>query len=315
MVSDEITPLSKARQALAQATTPQASKDVEAMAAAAQAWAKEQNDFELAFEAAVVYIMARCKTTELIAPNIRPDGRPNNMDPDVHIISDYGFTHKQWQRRKAELEALQDQVDFEQYHDECIEKGVLPTPYGLRSFHYKRDMRHGNVQTIYAPQGMDACQTPAYAIDPLLPYLSRFSTIWEPAAGEGLMVDALLDSGFHVLASDLIRDQNFFFYEPDEEWDCLVTNPPYSIKFKWLERCYQLGKPFALLMPLEALGTRTAQEMFDACGIEIILLNRRVNFKMPEKGWEAGGATFPTVWYTWQLNLGSQLVFGKIEYE
>ncbi len=69
----ELTPVSKARQALAQADTPQKSKQVEAMAAAAIAWAtanegwhKEEDKFKLAFEASLVYIETRCNTTELI---------------------------------------------------------------------------------------------------------------------------------------------------------------------------------------------------------------------------------------------------------
>ena len=184
----------------------------------------------------------------------------------------------------------------------------------VNDFNYKRDNRHAQAQDIYTPLGMDACQTPAYAIDPLMPYLIPFQTIWEPAAGEGLLVDALSDctfTKFTVIASDLIEGKNFFEYEPDE-WDCLVTNPPYSVKFQWLKRCFELGKPFALLMPIDTLGAKTAQELFELYGIEVMLLNQRVNFKMPVKGWEAGGAQFSTAWFTWGLGLGAQLVFGKL---
>lgn len=83
----------------------------------------------------------------------------------------------------------------------------------VNDFNYKRDMRRTSVQNIYVPLGMDACQTPGYAIDPLLPYLAKFDTIWEPAAGEGLLVDALLDCSyriFTVLGSDILDGRNFF---------------------------------------------------------------------------------------------------------
>lgn len=186
-----------------------------------------------------------------------------------------------------------------------------------KTFNYKRDTKKSSEQDIYTPQGMDACQTPAYAIDPLLPYLTKFKSIWEPAAGEGNIVDALLDCTphrFNVIASDILTGKNFFDYEP-ERWDCMVTNPPFSIKFLWLARCYILKKPFALLMPVETLGAKTAQELFDRYGIEIILLDKRVNFKMPKKGWDSGGAQFPTAWFTWQLDLPSQITYGKINHE
>lgn len=167
---------------------------------------------------------------------------------------------------------------------------------------------------IYTPQGMDACQTPPYAIDPILPYLDQRWTLWEPAAGELYLVNAFYDAGFHqnqIIASDIITGQNFFDFAPDQGWDCLVTNPPYGIKYDWLERCYEFDKPFALLLPLETLGAKAAQNLFKQYGVEIVLMDKRVDFKMPEKGWE-GSAQFPTAWFTWGLEIGSQLTFSTI---
>jgi hypothetical protein len=182
-----------------------------------------------------------------------------------------------------------------------------------QTFNYKRDSRRSRPADRYTPQGLDACQTPAYAVDPLLPYLCRNWTIWEPASGEGLLVEALYDSGFsqsQVVAGDLITGQNFFDYEPDD-WDCLVTNPPYSIQFDWLARCYALGRPFALLLKVEVLGTKTAQELFQEFGIEVIFVNPRINYKMPIKGWDST-AQFPTAWFTWGLGIGRQMTFVEL---
>jgi hypothetical protein len=165
------------------------------------------------------------------------------------------------------------------------------------------------------PHGYDACQTPAYALDPLLPYLDLAWTIWEPASGEGSLVEALYDAGYkedHVVATDILTGQNFFEHQPDQPWDCLVTNPPYSIKYEWLSRCFALGKPFALLVPVEMLGAKTAQELLKAHDFEIMLLDQRIDFKMPNKGYEGNGAQFPTLWLTHHL-LPQQIMFGSIE--
>src|SRR4051812_43128451 len=99
--------------------------------------------------------------------------------------------------------------------------------------------------------GYDRCQTPAYALDPLWPFLPPGATIWEPAAGNGNLSTALREQGHRVITSDILqgRSQNFFSYEPDEPYDMILTNPPYSVKFQWMARCFQLGKPFALLLP------------------------------------------------------------------
>lgn len=178
-----------------------------------------------------------------------------------------------------------------------------------QNYNYKRDNRRTQTADIYKPKGNDACQTPPYALDPLLPFLRPGWNIWEPAAGEGIIVKTLKTKGYTVTPSDILTGQNFFDYEPDQ-WDCIVTNPPFSIKFRWLKRCYQLGKPFALLVPVEMLGTREALEMFEKFGLEWMLLKRRVDFKMPNKGW-ASTATFPTFWITHKLT-GQQVTIAEI---
>jgi len=157
----------------------------------------------------------------------------------------------------------------------------------------------------------DRCQTPHYAIDPLLPYLDPRWTIWEPASGEGQIVRKLQQCGFCVIGTDILTGTNFFETELDS-WQCQVTNPPYSIKYDWLKRSYALGLPFALLLPLETLGTKSGQQLFEKYGIEIILLDKRVNFKMPNLGYSGSGAQFPTAWFTWGLNIGKQLTFAKL---
>jgi len=181
-----------------------------------------------------------------------------------------------------------------------------------------RGMKHkGNLPgDIYVPQSYDACQTPAYALDPLLPFITRRGwRVWEPAAGAGLLVEGLYDAGFverQVIGTDILTGQNFFEYEPGQgHWDVLVTNPPFSIKYEWLKRCYELGKPWALLMPVEMLGAQTAQAMFARYGLQLMLLDKRVDFRMPKKGF-AGSAQFPTAWFTWGLDLGAQIVFATI---
>ena len=161
-------------------------------------------------------------------------------------------------------------------------------------------------------QALDRCQTPPYALEPLLPYLNKALIVWEPAAGERLLAGALWDAGVgRVEESDILDGRNFFDYEPSE-WDCLVTNPPYSIKYDWLKRCYALGKPFALLLPVETLGAKTAQELFRLHGVQAIFMDKRINFKMPNIGFEGSAAQFPVAWFTWQLNLEKDMVFSYV---
>lgn len=157
---------------------------------------------------------------------------------------------------------------------------------------------------------LDRCQTPGYGVAPLLPYLRRDWVVWEPAAGEGMIVDTLNAHGNEVIRSDVLDGQDFYQWRPAQPWDVLITNPPYSHKFSWLERCYDLGKPFALLVPVEMIGAQKAQRLMARHGCELLLLDKRVNFKMPSKGWDSS-AQFPVMWLCWRL-LPAPIVYGRV---
>lgn len=162
-------------------------------------------------------------------------------------------------------------------------------------------------------RGYDCCETPDYAIKPLLKYLYRNEIqkqwIWEPAAGTGRITRYLRRNEFSVFDTELTRGENFFDTEHN---GFILTNPPWSIKYKWLERCYALDKRFALLMPVEVLGAAKAQRLFDTYGIEVVLLDKRVDFRMPVKGW-GGQAQMPVAWFTNGLHIGAQITFETID--
>lgn len=163
----------------------------------------------------------------------------------------------------------------------------------------------------------DKCQTPSYALEPLLPYIPKNQIIWEPAVGEGFLVQGLRQYGYtRIIESDILTGDDFFTANPVEMvgwfWNMIVTNPPFSLKYKWLERCYELGYPFALLMPSDTLFAASANKLFQKYGIEIIIMNPRVDFMMPYKGWEGKGSDFSTSWFTWKLNIGQMITFADI---
>jgi len=40
----------------------------------------------------------------------------------------------------------------------------------------------------------------------------------------------------------------------DYQYDCLITNPPFSIKDDVIERCLASGKPSVIVLPIDSLG-------------------------------------------------------------
>jgi hypothetical protein len=162
----------------------------------------------------------------------------------------------------------------------------------------------------------DRCQTPPYGVAPILEHLERAQfprvKIWEPAMGEGNIINYLGENGFDCAGTDILTGADFFTFEPELPYDCIVTNPPFSVKYKWIERCCELEKKWALLMPLETLGAAKAQRLFQKFGMELILLDKRVNFIMPNNG-NKGTAQFPVAWFTHGLNIGREITYATID--
>ena len=156
----------------------------------------------------------------------------------------------------------------------------------------------------------DDFQTPASALNILLSYLQRDWTVWECAQGEGYLSEALREKGFRVIGTDIHEGYDFLNFQPAEEFDVIVTNPPYSLKDEFLKRAYELGKPFAFLLPLTTLEGRTRQAMFASHGISLLIPDRRTNFITPDG--KDSGSWFLTAWFTWQL-LEKNLIFSSYE--
>jgi hypothetical protein len=93
--------------------------------------------------------------------------------------------------------------------------------------------------------GSDDFQTPPKVVLPFLPYLPSEWTIWECACGMGNLAQALRQAGFKVIATDIKEGKDFLTWQRDDDWHCLLTNPPYSQKNEFLARAYALGRSFA----------------------------------------------------------------------
>lgn len=152
----------------------------------------------------------------------------------------------------------------------------------------------------------DEYYTPAYALAPLLPYLPKRKVIWECAWGQGHLARHLEAAVFQVVGR---ADMDFLAGEPSG-WDVIVTNPPFSIKDLFLERAYKLGKPFAMLMPLETLAGERRNRLYHEFGLELLVPSRRIDFIL--NGVQTESATFPTAWFCWQL-LPSKLIFTDLK--
>lgn len=124
-----------------------------------------------------------------------------------------------------------------------------------------------NSQVYYQQGGGDEQYTPRYGVEVLLPHIAHLKDkiIWCPFDKEdSQFVKVLLDNGFKVTyshiddeidlgVSGMYVNKDFLTYEP-ENWDVIISNPPYKNKRVFWERALDLKKPFALLLPLNILS-------------------------------------------------------------
>ena len=122
----------------------------------------------------------------------------------------------------------------------------------------------------------DEVYTPAYAVKPILQYIDKNLTVWCPFDEEDSeYVKLLKENGNKVIATHIFNGQDFFEYEP-EEYDVIVSNPPFSIKDKILKRLNELNKPYAILLPLPTLqGQKRFEYLKDT---QALIFDKRINF-------------------------------------
>lgn len=161
----------------------------------------------------------------------------------------------------------------------------------------------------------DKCYTPPYAVELIIPFLPPGSVIWEPACGAGFMAWTLMDAGFEVVATDIEMGVDFLVNEM-VGYDIIITNPPYQseLKARFIERCFLLGKPFALLMQVDSLAPMSYAQWFKDYDIDLVLpFGGRFDYFMPNKGYTNGGGNFDSAWFTRFLNLPKQINY--VEYQ
>lgn len=150
-------------------------------------------------------------------------------------------------------------------------------------------------------QYSDDFYTPDEAIRVLLPYVKKEWKIWESASGTGNIVKFFKDMGMSIFGTDIKEGQDFLNSNRDD-FDCIITNPPFSIKDKWLEKCYSYGKPFALLLPITALEGKFRHKLYKKYGIQVILFDGRVQYTK-------GSCWFASAWFCFGLNLPKDINF------
>ena len=167
-------------------------------------------------------------------------------------------------------------------------------------------------QVYYQQGGGDEQYTPKYGVEVLLPHIQHLKdkTIWCPFDKEdSQFVKVLKENGFNVVrshiedkidigSSGMYINADFLNYQPGQ-WDVIISNPPYHNKRVYWERCLNLKKPFALLLPLNILSDSVINTTMRDREREFQLLipSRRMRFYNNQTGETGNQPTFKASYF------------------
>lgn len=132
----------------------------------------------------------------------------------------------------------------------------------------------------------DECYTLRYGVIPILKYLKkRFNgekvTIWCPFDEENSNYVKIFKEGYKVINSHIKTGQNFYTYEPEEHWDCIISNPPFTNKRYIFKRALSFNKPFALIFSMVWLNDAAPKQLFMDSNkkMQILMFDKRMCFE------------------------------------
>lgn len=124
----------------------------------------------------------------------------------------------------------------------------------------------------------DEFYTPFYAVEAIIEYLPKDKIYWLPFDKEwSAFTQVLKSNDIKYEISHIDNNEDFFTYEP-KNWDIILSNPPFSIKDKILERAYSFNKPFLLLLPVESLQGVKRFDLFQENGLQLIVFDQRITY-------------------------------------
>ena len=125
----------------------------------------------------------------------------------------------------------------------------------------------------------DEFYTPTYAVEPILKYVPKNTTIWLPFdTPKSKFLELFKARGNKVITTHIDTGTDFFNC-PIPNCNYIVSNPPYSKKLEVFERLFEIDIPFAMLVGVSGLfDSKKKAELFGQNNFEIMYLNPRVSY-------------------------------------
>jgi len=163
---------------------------------------------------------------------------------------------------------------------------------------------------LYSTGNNDECYTPAYGVTPILKYIPKDAVVWCPFATAESEFVRQISTQNKVIATHINQGFDFFEFEPDN-WDVIVSNPPFTRKRQFFERALSFNKPFALIMANTWLNDAAPKQLFKDKDLQLLMFDKRMEFIQPNAK-QTGKITFSSSYYCWNF-LPKQIIMESFD--
>lgn len=165
-------------------------------------------------------------------------------------------------------------------------------------------------EVLYSKGNNDECMTPNYGVEPIIKYIPQNAVVWCPFDKEDSeFVKQIRQSGHKVIATHIDNGEDFYTYEPNEHWDCIISNPPFTNKRLIFERALSFNKPFALIMSNTWLNDSAPKQLFKDRDLQLLMFDKRMKFM--NNGKVQNKITFSSSYYCWNF-LPKQIIMEEL---
>ena len=168
----------------------------------------------------------------------------------------------------------------------------------MAGFHTKTFIKH------------DDYMTPKYAWENIKDYIPKVK-IWEAFYGDGESGKHLKELGFDVIHEPI----DFFDDSTRPEYECLVSNIPFSKSKEIMNKLREIDKPFIIIMPSSKINTSYFRENFMDDRLQIIIPRKRIHFTKLVNGekpdnWK-NACNFDCFYYCYKIGLEKDITWLK----
>lgn len=162
----------------------------------------------------------------------------------------------------------------------------------------------------------DEYYTPDWCMDYILPFLKKLKgkkedfTIWEPACGKKQMiVKYLTRHGIKAVGTCITKGQkfNFLTHKPTFQFDMILTNPPFTLKKEFIDKCLEYKKPFIVLVPVRILDNTSWYPIYLKNNFSFLIPRKRIDY-IKQNG-DKSKSAFQSMFLCYGLKLNQKLMF------